>query len=382
VQTAEKALRADAAVDEVAQLRNAAITLLRLQQADDVEPLMTVLGDPTIRTTLLLEVRDFDVPLQTLLETFKRWHDPVARQGILLAMGQYIGPELPAGEDAALRALVAELLREGRHQAERSAAVWLAGRLGRIETTGTSADANRPVPLTADSRLERDWWTTQEGHTMLIMPAPEEIPTIERDFAISVHEVTIDQFRRFRPDASFSLDVAKDAQCPANKVSYFDAIRYCQWLSAQEGIAEDQMCYGPQIDATPPDLSPERLERTGYRLPTEVEWEYVCRAGSTTPWFCGINQPHLEAFAWFEADARERLGPVGLLRPNPYGLFDMAGNAAEWCHATVIDGKYVLRGGAYNSAASTLRSDARYTQSATPWSFTGFRIARTIRWQQ
>jgi formylglycine-generating enzyme required for sulfatase activity len=375
------------------QVRNAAITLLRLQQAKEIESLMTVLGDPTIRTMLILEMRDFGVPLETLLDTFTQWRDPVARQGIVLAMGSYIGSDLPDGEETALHALVGELLQHGVQQAERSAAEWLAARLDRTNMP----DSNRPVPLTADARSQRDWWTTQQGHTMLIVPAPiarsaqaeaspsgrlqglVAWPTIERDFAVSVHEVTISQFRRFRPDADFALDVADSEQCPANKVSYFDAIRYCQWLSEQEGIAEQEMCYGPDIEATPPALARERLERTGYRLPTEAEWEYICGAGSTTPWFCGDNESHLEAFAWFELHARGRQGPVGSLRPNPYGLFDIAGNAAEWCHSTVNDGQYVLRGGAYNSPASTLRSRERYTQSARAYSFTGFRIARTIR---
>ena len=69
--------------------------------------------------------------------------------------------------------------------------------------------------------------------------------TLPYDFAISVHEVTMEQFRRFRPDANFALDVADNPQCPANKVSFNDAIKYCEWLNDQEGIPAEERCYDP-----------------------------------------------------------------------------------------------------------------------------------------
>ena len=204
--------------------------------------------------------------------------------------------------------------------------------------------------------------------------------TIAHSFAVSVHEVTMQQYQRFQPDAGFARDVADDPQCPANRVSFDGAMQYCRWLSEREGVPEDQMCYRLLSEIEPTDAihSEEQLLRTGYRLLTEGEWEYVCRAGSTTRWFSGASEEHLRHFAWFALSAGERLHPVGLSRPNPFGLFDVTGNVAEWCHSSANQGKYALRGGSYDWPARRVRSAQRYYQSNTPYSYTGLRIARTI----
>jgi formylglycine-generating enzyme required for sulfatase activity len=77
-----------------------------------------------------------------------------------------------------------------------------------------------------------------------------------------------------------------------------------------------------------------------YRLPTEVEWEYACRAGTQTPWFFGADPDSLDSYAWFYENARSKGTqaplPVGLKRPNPWGLFDIYGNAWEWCADKVV----------------------------------------------
>jgi formylglycine-generating enzyme required for sulfatase activity len=83
------------------------------------------------------------------------------------------------------------------------------------------------------------------------------------------------------------------------------------------------------------------LRRRGYRLPTEAEWEHACRVGSVTPWSHGEAEDLLGKYAWFLPTSSGRAHPVGGLRPNDLGLFDMHGNAWEWCHD-----RYEDRGGA------------------------------------
>ena len=190
----------------------------------------------------------------------------------------------------------------------------------------------------------------------------------------------MEQYQRFNRNASFARDVAGDPRCPANKVSFIDAMRYCRWLSDQEELTEEQVCYPALGEIGPEDavLSEDRLSRPGYRLLTEVEWEYVCRAGSTTRWHCGISEEHLGKFAWFALSANERLHQVGMVRPNQFGLFDTTGNVAEWCQADATTYSYALRGGSYDEPGRRVRSAQLQYKTGVGYSFTGFRIARTV----
>jgi formylglycine-generating enzyme required for sulfatase activity len=145
-------------------------------------------------------------------------------------------------------------------------------------------------------------------------------------------------------------------------------------------------------------MAPGYLERTGYRLPTEVEWEYACRAGSDTTRFYGDGEKLLADYAWYTKNSEVRgLLPVGSLPPNDFGLFDMLGNALEWCQdgyvsntekdagkfdgETVVDPDLhrVLRGGAFVYGPGLLRSAARIRYRPTERDFfIGFRVARTL----
>jgi formylglycine-generating enzyme required for sulfatase activity len=92
---------------------------------------------------------------------------------------------------------------------------------------------------------------------------------------------------------------------PAINVSHFAAMEYCRWLSAKTGKA--------------------------YRLPTEAEWEYACRAGTTSAYSFGDDPEKLGDYGWFDANADAKPHPVGKKKPNDWGLHDMHGNVAEWC---------------------------------------------------
>lgn len=114
---------------------------------------------------------------------------------------------------------------------------------------------------------------------------------------------------------------------PAMGMSYLGAKVYCKWLSAKTGKK--------------------------YRLPTEAEWEYACRAGEADP----PKGDALKAIAWFKANAAESTHPVGKIKPNAWGLQDMLGNVAEWC--TGLDGSKVARGGSYIDDASDVAPTSR-----------------------
>ena len=116
---------------------------------------------------------------------------------------------------------------------------------------------------------------------------------------------------------------------PATYMSRFCAEMYCRWLSKQTGHR--------------------------FRLPTEEEWEHACRAGTTSAYHWGPGPDPAAEYAWYAASGQEEPQPVGKLKPNRLGLFDMAGNVAEWCASVRPDSLGVLRGGSVADPATHLR---------------------------
>jgi formylglycine-generating enzyme required for sulfatase activity len=219
-----------------------------------------------------------------------------------------------------------------------------------------------------------------------------------RLFAIATKLVTVEQFLRFQEDHKYDKRVSPEPTCPVNSVSWYAAVAYCNWLSEREGISRDQWCYLPNDKgdfAEGMGIPSDCLQRTGYRLATETEWEYACRAGSTTEYCFGDAEEMLANYACYDENSGQRMFPVGSLKPNDFGLFDMHGNAWEWCQSRYDtdagkesssrsdqrirdEDSRVLRGGSFLSDRADVHSPARY--GADPddgWDVLGFRVART-----
>lgn len=246
---------------------------------------------------------------------------------------------------------------------------------------------------------------------------------IPRTFAVATKEVTNEQFARFLsavPDYAARWRAATKARfgepyrfltftptpdSPQVAVSWYDSARYCNWLSQRDGIPRDQWIYPETIDAERGITLPANyLLRTGYRLLTEAEWEYAARAGTTTSRHFGDEDELLPMFGWFDGNTgRQRAYPVGQLRPNQWGLFDMLGNVWEWTldrrRPYPDDGRLVedvedtvltvsndvartRRGGSFAYESLTLRSahrgDSTYFPNQTRDNV-GFRVGRTLR---
>jgi len=226
-------------------------------------------------------------------------------------------------------------------------------------------------------------------------------------FAVSTTHVTLEQFMRFDPNfvGRKQLFRCPKPDCPILEVTWYEATAYCNWLSKQEDLPENQWCYVPNQNGRFEEgmqLAPDYLRRTGYRLPTEAEWEYACRAGSVTRRFYGESDELLEKYAWYSKNSEDRTWPVGTLKPNDLGLFDMHGNLWVWCQEKPLDyllfegGKMVdeteedpvihdrvdrvLRGGAFYTQAGDVRSANRFTVVLSYANITsGFRLARSFR---
>src|SRR5205814_313433 len=124
-----------------------------------------------------------------------------------------------------------------------------------------------------------------------------------------------------------------DFDCPIINVTWYEAAQYCNWLSKQEGFDETEWCYPKSINPGM-TLYKDHLKRKGYRLPTEAEWEYACRAGAASSRYYGSSLELLPRYAWCFYPANRtwlnRTWPVGQKLPNDLGLFDMHGNVWTW----------------------------------------------------
>jgi formylglycine-generating enzyme required for sulfatase activity len=182
-------------------------------------------------------------------------------------------------------------------------------------------------------------------------------------FLMDKYEVTQDQYRQLQlsDPSRFEGD-----RLPVEQQTWIDAIRFCNERSYEEGL---DPCYDEET------LECD-FEASGYRLPTEAEWEYATRAGTDTRFFFGDDPRRLGQHAWTEGNAGAGTHPVGTRRPNPWGLHDLYGNVAEWVHDYYGEDYYrsspemnprgpgqgefrVLRGGGWSSAAETIRSSYR-----------------------
>ena len=344
----------------------AAVTLMKLNQVTDIWPLLATSSDESLRTEILHRVVECGVSTDAIL------HQPALDEDLgrkcwrLLAIGELARRSLLT--DSQRNSVVAELLplyREHPDAGVHSAAEWALRMCG--EESQIMAIR---VPLSTGATIgDRRWYLTKTGSeissdgglTFVVMPPGEFLMgssiheagrwegssgtsenrhrrLIERSFAISAHEVTVEQFRRFRPQSQVDPYVNRRG-FPAHRMSWYDAAAYCNWLSEQEGIPRDQWCYDPnQPFAEGMKPVDGLLSKTGYRLPTEAEWEYACRAGTTTVRHFGDSEERLPEYATYDSQKVVRdLLPVGTFKPNANGLFDAYRNVNEWCQDRYFD---------------------------------------------
>jgi formylglycine-generating enzyme required for sulfatase activity len=214
---------------------------------------------------------------------------------------------------------------------------------------------------------------------------PQHKVRITRPFFLGACEVTQQEYERVM-GVNPSSDQLSPQQ-PVETVSWFDAVQFCNRLSERDKVRAYYEISGEKVTI---------LGGNGYRLPTEAEWEYACRAGSKTKWSCGDDVQQLELYAWYKGNAGRRSHPVGEKAPNAFGLYDMHGHMWEWCwdwygeeyyrQSPVDDpqgpgsgSKRIERGGdGWNNDPPHLRSAYRNHQFASSkFLDLGFRVART-----
>jgi len=241
---------------------------------------------------------------------------------------------------------------------------------------------------------------TESGTEMVQIPAGRFTMGDEDEIDATPHEVVLNSFymdatlvtqSHYQKIMGDNPSRWKVAENPVEQVRWSDAVRFCNARSTLEGLVP---CY--DLENWTFDF-----EANGYRLPTEAEWEYACRAGTQTAYFMGNNASKLEAYAWFDKNAGGHPQPVGQKQANPWGLYDMCGNLWQWCHDFYQVDYYeespeenprgpktgetkVVRGGAWKFSADSCRSGYRYNEDpgyadvCFGYDIYGFRCVRNV----
>jgi serine/threonine protein kinase/formylglycine-generating enzyme required for sulfatase activity/energy-coupling factor transporter ATP-binding protein EcfA2 len=459
---------------------NAAVALLRMNQAEKVWPLLKHSPDPRVRSYLIHRLSPLGADANALLKRLDEETDVTIRRALLLSLGEFGDKKFTLEDRQAVLPKVKDIYQAAADPGLHAAAEWLLRQWKQEAWLKQVSDEWAKNKEQREKRLEGigkalakekektrpQWYVNGQGQTMVIIPGPVEFlmgsPAAEegrspveaqhkrrigRSFAIAAKSVTVREFRRFlRANkleewferggdvAAFLKKYSPDENGPIIMVGWYRAAAYCNWLSEQEGIAEEQWCYEtnarklfqekvsfyttlllphhplaaaastsyflqdrqPQVTA----LKKNYLGLCGYRLPTEAEMEYATRAGALTSRYYGETEELLPKYAWYLKNSQEKAWPVGFLKPNDFGLFDMHGNVFTWCQERYrnypsnqgkqledkedilsIDNQYsrVLRGGSFAIHASDVRSSDRSSNGpANRYAGDSFRPARTF----
>jgi serine/threonine protein kinase/formylglycine-generating enzyme required for sulfatase activity len=339
---------ADAEKERLAQRQaNAAVVLLRMgrAQAKSVWPRLKHQPDPRLRSYLIHRLAPLGTDPMLIRDQLNVERDVSIRRALLLCLGEFDKEQLPVSECQALVPTLERLYQDDPDPGLHAAAEWLL-RQWRHKGQIATFDEDLAPGLVEGGRR---WYVNGQGQTMVVIPnAPwGRIQPVGHSFALAAKEVTDEQFCRFFPDHKSNENYTKTSNQPVTGVGWDEAAAYCNMLSKEEGIAPEQWCYKKRVlSGWEPRPGYESLQ--GYRLPTEKEWEYACRAGTITSRYYGEADELLDRYAKFSrrGQAEHTLSPPGSLRPNDLGLFDMLGNAMEWCQ----EGTFYYQVGRYDPA--------------------------------
>ena len=335
---------------------NAAVALLRLGRGRRVWPMFRHLPDPRGRSYLIHRMGPLDADPDQVLARLDEPDDVSVRRALILTLGEFDEEQLPDARSEAIVPRLLDLYADHNDPGIHGAVAWTLRKWGRrvdVERVDRRFATGEPVG-------DRRWYVNRQGQTLAIIPAPGEIiigsppyeegreggpegdvemqrhVRIDHTFAIMPYTVTVAEFLRFRGTFYYRATFSPEPDCPINNLNWYEAASYCNWLNEQEGIPREQWCYLPNERgeyAQGMTIVPDGLRRNGYRLPTEAEWEFACRAGATTSRYYGQGADLDDHYAW---TVRLALGrgttPVGRFKPNDLGMFDMMGNIMEWIH--------------------------------------------------
>ena len=387
-----------------------AILALHLKATPLAETMCQLDSDPTQRTLFIDEFSKWHGDLSALADLLASCDHGPLRSAVALAVGN-----VPAADftDEEVKSKWVQMLskwyRTHSDTSTHSAAGW-ALRQWKVEPP--------EIPPSKPHVVNGNWFVNTVGMTMLKIPvgtfirkdsdpkrAIDQEVTLTRSFVLASREVTRAQFQQFIDDPYYPdkekpkgwpeewTEDSPRKQHPVQNVNWYDAVLFCNWLSKKEGLQPPYERTGEthNYGGYGYDIRRPIHDANGYRLPTEAEWEYACRAETVTAFSHADEESLLDHYAVYEPTPMQVSGNK---LPNAWGLFDMHGNVLEWCqdwhraygsnHA-VADPvepdqgtERVLRGGSFSRPAHYLRSAYRNKFNPTDrYEYVGFRVART-----
>ena len=414
------------------------------------------------------------IAIEQLTTQLANWQHvaPAPMASLILSMGQFSRAQIPQARRESLISVLLVVFAEHPDVEVHSASRWL---LNHWKATSELASAELTL-RSPDPPPGYHWHVDQAGNTFAIFEPVDQLwvgiseahkklalmegsvtdgetlhlRRIPRRFGICIHEVTNAQFETFKDDMvtqwkqqlatlgpedktvagqirAWIKDVSRrkkgrrrqtgySPDAPVVDISWFRALAYCRWLSDKYstgnclGRVTMQQLYRGEKDLP---LLQKHLRKSGYRLPTAAEWEYACRASTNTLRPYGSTLSQLDAYSWYGANRNFSSHPVGMLKPNGFGLFDILGNVSEWCltwhderlpdsslaissDLVVAEGSDLIwpdigefqkgwqsltreyRGGSHRNNAGDLRTSKRFhLQPILGETDLGFRLART-----
>ena len=348
-----------------------------------------------------------ELPVSCLLEVLQGKLKPSVRAGLLLALSEYEKEDIYQacrgnGQDESdfLNSLFFDYVNESDPEVHAC-----LGYLLRCWEQHEMLRKLRPLLEQKLTPFEGGWYQPLHVSEMVVVPGPaearlgspstepgrnsapeqiEDLRTVVIPYTFAICSTEVTQYQLWRTsDRYWDIPSPESPEAPLNNVPWRSAAAFCNRLSELEGIPPAEHCYYA-IEGSGGLTWRQKenaLELTGYRLPTDDEWEVACRAGTSSIRPFGNDPKWLGEYVRGERPAGERLN-VGSLKPNSLGLFDMLGNVAEWIHSdpssiSTEKGVRRARGGSAWTPAAGLRSAARYVfENTSPK--VGFRVARTL----
>jgi len=322
-----------------------AAALLALGRPEDVLPWCEDPADPTFRSWLVELVPHSGIAPEMLFNIFSNEKQSDRRRILLHMLGTISVQSVEKPTLQRWLEAIRETEKSDPDPGIHSSAQWVIH-----QWTGSLDLQREAIPFSPDRR----WYETKSGEGYAILQGPMEflmgspqdefhrdpadelhLQQIGRSYAIASREVTFSQAVRRVPSLERLIPQSRRGgqNISAFRMSWYDAARFCRRLSEEEGIPEDQMCF-PPIDQIGPEMTlpDDYFSRTGYRIPTQSEWEYAARAGSITQSFFGDDMDLQDAYLWNLPNSLGNVEIPGLKKPNELGLFDVLGNVGEWCY--------------------------------------------------